>query len=256
MVANMVYHDALQIYRGQDYIINDYITVHQVTLGEICDFGEQDYFSLIYSLTSTPTDMKYMLSLQGVDWNNVNDFDLFLMTYKSFPMERTTILFGELNLQDYEIYKNHQNDELCLYNSKTDNIIDKSIYEFITSYLRKSHCLTKNVERAMTETTKNVLLEEAKEQYEQNKDKRYKSFLIPLISTMINMSGFNYTHENIWNMKINAFMDSVNRIRKIKNTDLLLQSGYSGFGIDLSKVNKKELNYFYESDDSSDSHLF
>ena len=44
-------------------------------------------------------------------------------------------------------------------------------------------------------------------------------------------------------MKIYAFMDSVKRISKIQNAGLLLQSGYSGFGVDLQKIDKKQLDY-------------
>lgn len=98
----------------------------------------------------------------------------------------------------------------------------------------------------MNQTTKDVLLEEAKEQIETAKDKPYKSTLIPLISTLITMGWCNYNHSDIWDMKINAFMDSIARTQKIKNADLLLQGGYSG-NVDLSKIkNKKELNYFSE----------
>ena len=43
-------------------------------------------------------------------------------------------------------------------------------------------------------------------------------------------------------------MDSVKRITKIKNANLLLQSGYSGFGINLKDVDKKQLNWLGELD--------
>ena len=49
-------------------------------------------------------------------------------------------------------------------------------------------------------------------------------------------------------MKINAFMDSVKRIGKIKNADLLLQSGYSGFGVNLKEVSQKQLDWLGELD--------
>ena len=53
-------------------------------------------------------------------------------------------------------------------------------------------------------------------------------------------------HTDVWDLKINAFMDSVKRIGKIKNAELLLQSGYSGFGISLKDINKKELDWLGE----------
>ena len=47
-------------------------------------------------------------------------------------------------------------------------------------------------------------------------------------------------------MKINAFMDSVKKIGKIKNADLLLQSGYSGFGVNLKEIDNKQLDWLGE----------
>ena len=56
--------------------------------------------------------------------------------------------------------------------------------------------------------------------------------------------GFKFNQNDVWDMKINAFMKAVQRVSHIKNADLLLGSGYSGFGVDLKKINKKQLNYF------------
>lgn len=69
-----------------------------------------------------------------------------------------------------------------------------------------------------------------------------------MISAMINSEGFKYNHEQVWNMKINAFMDSVKRIGKIKNAQLLLQSGYSGFGISFDDIDKKQIDWLGELD--------
>lgn len=245
----MLKNDKLQVYRGKDFIINDDIKIHQPTLDEICEWGEEKYFSFIYSFVSTPTDLKYQLSLIDIDWNEISDYDLFLIRAKYFEKPESEIIFGDLDFSKFKIAEK-ENNEIVLYDKETDILIDRSIYQIMVDYIRKSHNLTKNVERAMTETTKIVLLEEAKEQYEMNKDKEYSSILLPLISTLTNMQGFKYGWSNVWDMKINAFMDAVTQVTHIKNADLLLSSGYSGFGIDLKKINKKEINYFYRSDES------
>lgn len=237
-------NDALQIYRGKDFIINEKIIIHQPTLDEICDWGEEKYFSFIYNFTATPTDKKYQLHLAGIDWNEISDYELFLSSYKMFTKDYSSIVFGDLDFEAFEIYQDKTNDEMVLYDPTLDIKFDRSIYEIATDYLRKAHNLKKNVERAMTDTTRDVLIEEAKENIEMNKDKPYHSQLLSLISTMTNMEGFKYGWVDVWNMKINAFIDAVNSIQHIKNADLLLSSGYSGFGIDLKKINKKELSYF------------
>lgn len=248
-MEDTIINDELQIYRGEDFIVNDKIRIHQPTLGEICNRGEQNYFSFIHNITATPTDLKYFLSISDIDWNEISEYELFLLIYKTFDTKSTKIIFGEL---DFTLFKPvlQYNDELVLYNEYSDITIDRSIYEIIVGHIRKMHNLKKNVERAMNETTKTVLIDEAKEQYEMNKNEKYKSYLLPLISTMSNMAGFKYSWSDIWGMKINAFMDAVQRIQHVENAKLLLSSGYSGFGIDLKKINKKELNYFYRSDES------
>ncbi|MDE7238410.1 MAG: hypothetical protein K2N41_01705, partial [Lachnospiraceae bacterium] len=62
----------------------------------------------------------------------------------------------------------------------------------------------------------------------------------------VNYDGFKRNDQTVWDMNLFAFMDSIRRIDKIRNSNLLLQSGYSGFGVDLKKVNKEELNYLGE----------
>lgn len=230
--------------------MNEHIKIHQPELGEISDWGEQKYFSLIYNFTATPTDLKYQLSLSNIDWNEISDYEAFLMRYRTFTKDLTKIVFGDLDLSEFNIFNRKDNGEIVLYNASKNITIDRSIYEIIVGYLRKSHNISKNVERAMTETTRIVLLEEAKEQFEMNQDKEYKSMLLPLISRLTNMEGFKYGWGDVWNMKINAFMDAVSSILHIKNVDLLLSSGYSGFGVDLKKISGDNLNYFSRPNES------
>ena len=241
-------NDALKIYRGKDFVLNDSISIHQPTLDEICDWGEEKYFAFIYNFVATPTDKKYQLHQVGIDWNEYTDYELFLSGYKMFSKDMTGLVFGDLDFQAFGMFKNTENDELVLYNPELDISFDRNLYEIAADYLRKSHNIKKNVERAMTETTKEVLLEEAKEAIEASPNKEYESVLLPLISTLTNMSGFKYGWRDVWDMKINAFMDAATVVPHIKNVDLLLGSGYSGFGIDLKKINKKQLNYFSRPD--------
>ena len=100
----------------------------------------------------------------------------------------------------------------------------------------------------MTKSAKMILIEDAREEMEANKNKEYHSTLKNLVSAMINSEGFKYNHSQVWDMKINAFMDSVKRIGKIKNAQLLLQSGYSGFGVNLKEINNKQLDWLGELD--------
>lgn len=114
--------------------------------------------------------------------------------------------------------------------------------------IRKIHRIKRNDEVPGNEATRKILIEDARDEYEENKNKSGKSHLLSLISTMVNSEGFKRNDQTVFDMKINAFMDSVARIGKIKNAGLLLQSGYSGFGIDLKKLNKEETNWMGDLD--------
>ena len=125
-------------------------------------------------------------------------------------------------------------------------IIDEYTYLVITDYLRQMHFIHKDEKLPANEATKTILIEDAREEYLRNKDKSFHSPLQNMVSAMVNSEGFKYSHREVWDMKINAFMDSVKRISKIKNAELLLQSGYSGFGVNLKEIPNKQLDWIGE----------
>ena len=48
--------DELQLYFGDDYVINDYIKITQPTIGQVVDYGEAQYVSMVHTLTAIPSD--------------------------------------------------------------------------------------------------------------------------------------------------------------------------------------------------------
>lgn len=232
--------EELRIYRGKDYIVNDHITIHIPTLGEISDFGEDDYFSLVQQFTQTPSDVCYQLWDIGVDFTTISDFQLFSqLIVKTFSVESTRILFGDLAFESLILTQ----DGKMLADPSGTWYIDEFTYLYVADILRSIHFITKNVMIPTNEHTKLVLIENARDEAEIRSRNLRGSYLKNLISAMINIEGFKYNHEQVWGMKINAFMDSVMRISKIKNANLLLQSGYSGFGVNLKEINQKQLDW-------------
>ena len=237
--------EELRIYRGKDYVINEHIVVHTPTLEEICAYGEDEYFSLVHFLAATPTDLCYQLWDIGLDYTTISDYSLFsqLIT-KMFPVEKTAIIFGSLDLTKFILKKHPINkDDVVMEYPDGNWYMDECTYEILVDYLRKVHFFEKNVSIPANESTKMVLIEDAREVALIKSRKQKHSTLLNMISTMVNSEGFKYNHDEVWNLKINVFMDSVMRIGKIKNASLLLQSGYSGFGINLKEVDKKQLDW-------------
>lgn len=246
-------NDELKIYRGENFFVSDYITIHQLTLGEICDYGEQDYFLMIQSLTSTPQSMKVQLWDMGIDYTSITAWELFYnILYKLYPLEKTSIIFGDLDLTKFQLMQRKDDNSIFLYQSIEDAdgikeiIIDEFTYNIITDYLRQAHGIHEDKRIPGNESTKMILIEDDREELERNKNIQYHSQLKNLISAMINCEGFKYNHSEVWNMKIGSFMDSVKRVAKIKNADLLLQSGYSGFGVNLKEISNKQLDWLGE----------
>ena len=93
--------DELQLYFGDDYVINDYIKVHQPTIGELIEYGERPYYSMIQTITAIPSEMKSQLFDMGIDWCAITDFQLAMMLWPTLPQEKTKILFGDLDLQKF-----------------------------------------------------------------------------------------------------------------------------------------------------------
>lgn len=249
-VGDILYNDALKIYRGKDFIVSEHIRIHQPSIDEIYEYGEREYYSMVYNLTATPQTMKSELwdMHPSVDYTKITQFELFCyMLHNMYSQEKTSILFGDLDLTKFQISQKVDGSLMLYQVIKNDTvIIDEYTYIVITDFLRQVHLIEKDEKLPANNTTKMILIDDAREERLKNKNKEYHSQLKNLISAMINCEEFKYNHSDVWDMKINAFMDSVKRILKIKNANLLLQSAYSGFsGINLKDV-KKQIDWIGE----------
>ncbi len=259
--------DELKIYRGEDFKISNGINIHQPSLDEICKFGEQKYFSMIYSLTSTPSSLKGQLWEMGVDFTTITPWQLFYaLLSKSFPQKDTSIIFGKLDLTKFEVCKYEDSNDYYLYQkikyplwkriwnkikkkpTSEEVRIDEFTYNLIVDYICKSHFIKRDFKMPGNNSTKMILIEDAIDEMKKGNKKPYISQLKNLVSSMTNSAGFKYNHSQVWEMKIGAFMDSVKRISKMQTANLLLQSGYSGFGVNLKEINEKQLDWLGELD--------
>ena len=249
MAVENYINDELKIYRGNDFVVSKYIVLKQPTLGEICDYGEESYFDMVYGITSTPQSAKVMLFDMGIDYTKITPFQLFCMfIYNVYDQSKTSIIFGDLDFKKFEIRVNPEDESLYLEQTinNEDVVIDEYTYMMIVDYICKSHFIEQDLKVPANESTKMILIEDARDAIEKRKNSEYHSQLKNLISSMVNREGFKYNHAQVWDMKINAFMDSVKRIMKIKNSDMLLQSGYSGFGVNLKDIDDKKLDWLGE----------
>lgn len=235
--------DPLQLYFGDDYIINDKIKIKQAKIGDIVDFGEAKYFSVVHTLTAIPSDLKSKLWDMGLDWMEIEDFELFMMLAPTLSKENTELLFGDLDFTKLKPYRNKENGDIVLADLESGVKIDKLIYLRIVNYLRKVHNITPKIERAANKTTKQILIDEDRMKIRLNQEKPFKSYLLPLISSVKVRMG--YTKDYVRNEGFVEFCDDLARLQIINNADHLLAGCYSGM-IDTKKINKADLNWLKE----------
>ena len=236
-------NDELKIYRGEDFVVSKHIILHQPTLNEICDYGERDYYSMIYNFTATPQSLKVQLWDIGIDWMTMDDFELFILLAPTLQIESTKLLFGDLDFTKLKPYRNKENGDIVLADLESGVKIDKLIYLRIVNYLRKVHNITPKIERAANKTTKQILIDEDRMKIRLNQEKPLKSYLLPLISSVKVRMG--YTKDYVRNEGFVEFFDDLARLQLINNADHLLAGCYSGM-IDTKKINKADLNWLKE----------
>lgn len=231
--------DELMLYFGDDYIINDKIKIHQPLVGEIVNC-EKEYFSMVHSITAIPSDLKSQLWDIGLDWCAVDDWELFMMLSQTLTPDRTSVLFGDLDFSKLRPFRHPQNDDIVLADKENGILIDKMIYQRIVNYLRKLHNITPKVEKTKSKTVKKWLIEEDRNRIKAAQNKPFKSYLLPLISSVKVKQG--YTKDYVRNMGLYELFDDVARLQIIHNADHLLSGVYAGT-IDMKKIDKKELNW-------------
>ena len=273
--------DELKVFRGKDFVVNDYLSIEQKTLDEICDFGEKEYFGYVSTFCSTPSDMIVEFEQSGIDFMKISDWEFFTSygVYRGFGKEIGDFIFkgfdftklvpfkdedGKINLVGYPYYESVDPDgnidfvslleyeqygddsfELKICGMHCDNIDAQIIFtedDYIktTQYLRKTHKFKYNKLKPGNKNARKMEVRLALRDRAKALARKDKSDLLDMISAMTNVEGFKYGWLDVWEMKINAFLDAVSRVQKIKNANLLLQSGYSGFGVDLSKFSSTE----------------
>lgn len=267
--------DDLKIYRGNDIRITDKIIVIQPTIDQIIEFGERRYFQAVQCLTSVGADFKWQLwDYYGIDYTQIDDYGLFKkMIWKILSSKKhiytelmenrdkyeeelkkitedelaemlinpLSLTLKNIDLADFEEYESDKNHETILYDKEHDITIDRFVYTRIVDAVRKIHGFKRNNQIPANEMTKMDLIDDARDEAMMAAQKEYKSVLKPLISALAVKTG-QLGNDSIWNTKINMFFDSIKRINKIQDAELLLQGAYSGFA-SLKGIDKDRLDW-------------
>ena len=243
--------DELKLYRGDNYILPNGVEIKCPTLGEICDYGESEYLSMISIFTATNIDRCAQLEDMGIDYTEITNFQMFTMFAMMLSNHRdkengkidSSPLFGKLDFSSFIPVECE--GKLCMVNP--DNIkFDNDIYEEMAAYIRKMHGMPPpkytNVKDAFAK--KQLIIDARNDAKYQERLRAFKgnhSAYLPYISALVNHPNFKYSWGNVWEMKVYAFFDSLKRVSIIDNANHLYHGLYSGC-IEYNKI-KKELDW-------------
>lgn len=229
------YHfDKLKMYFGEDYTING-ITISIPTIGDILNIGEKRFFKSLSPFLSNSTSIRVLLyDVFKKDWNKTKDIEVFFILSNIVKdQEPLKLLFKNISFDDFLIVdakKNLQDSSTTtsLYSRSQDILIYEDQYMEIAECIRTMMNIHPKVEKAKGKTTKQWILQEDRMKEKQNQDKENDSTLLPLISACVNHPGFKYKLEELKQVNICQFMDSVQRIQKYEQGTAALKGLYSG----------------------------
>lgn len=231
------YHfDKLKMYFGEDYTING-ITISIPTIGDILNIGESKFYQAISPFLSNSTSIRVLLyDVFKKDWNKTKDIEVFYILYQLLEdKEPLKLLFKDFSFDGFELIQARKNvddpeyNHLALFNKNKNTIIYDDEYMEIAEYIREIMNIHPKVEKAKGKTTKHWILQEDRIKTQQEKGKRNESTLFPLVSSCVNHPGFKYKLEELKQVNICQFMDSVNRIQKYEQGVAAMSGIYSGF---------------------------
>jgi hypothetical protein len=226
------------LFLGDDYKLTENISVRQPTVSEILRFDENKYYSLVSIFTSSPFDMIAQLDSIGIDFTKITSYQMFCLFLPSLKREETSILFGDTDFSRFRTVKDSDNIVTA---TDGKSFFSEQIYMLNAEYLRKMNNLPpQKYKKVGNEATKKRLIQYAYDDLQKSSRKKNKSFFLDCLSFCNAVSGGNYTE--ILQMPVYVFLDMVKRNCALKYTEILYNGIYSGC-VDLSKINKKELDF-------------
>ena len=229
--------DKLGIFFGKPFQINSKISIRQPTIGEIVEYGEDRFFSLISCATAISSEYKSLLWDAGIDYEQIDDFCMFSWMMCRQDVETTRILFGDLDFTKLKPVV-REDGQTILRDPEQDIIIDFNIHRRIKEYFKDAYGIEKKPEKAANKQTKMKLIELDRMDKEDAAKQRHQSTLQPLISSLVNHPGFKYDLVGVLSLTFGQIMDAVQRLQIIQTAQSLMQGSMSGF-CDTSKVPKQ-----------------
>lgn len=208
------------------------------TVGEILE-DEYSYYNIAYALTASP--FQYMVQLDdiGVDYTQISSYEFFKILFLMNKNNNLSLLFGDLDISQFDIYLDKQTKNEVLYNPKNDITIDELVYNTLADMIRKINLFEKVKSKPGNESAKKYLLEKERKRLKRNAKKKSEPYLEKLVIALVNTNEFSFDYDTCMDLSIYRFNQSFKQIQHKINFDNIMTGVYSGT-IDTSKMNNKD----------------
>lgn len=231
----------LNLIRGLDFQITDKLVIKHPTLLEIIEYGEANYNASVRLFTTKPYDYMVEIDDAGLDYETVDEFDLFLQFYRENKASAKFFL-GEL---EFEELHNRDTGEKIL-RAKCGAEINKQVYRSIANHIRRINFISDEEEfHPGNEGAKKEIISQErkrKQRLARKPPKAQSSRLSNLVSASIWCMKSQYNYSNVWTLSIYQFYEGIFRTKvydKYKNTMLGVYTG----NVDTSKLDFKEIDW-------------
>lgn len=245
--------DKLKLFFGDPYVIDlegcdGAITVKQPTIGDIVELGEKRYYTTLNCFVTNTTGFRLQLWDQGIDWNNLSDFELFIMLVSTADPEIYHTFLPDVNFEKFGVFQKQIPDGepiKVLYDIENKIEINEQVYFHLSQYLRNVFNIFPEEKMTKDNTLKKWFIQKDRSAIENAKYKTSKDEdggLLPLISACCNHPGFKYKSSELKQLGIFQFYDSVKRLQVYESTTALQKGMYSGF-VDSKGIKAEDYNF-------------
>lgn len=230
----------LNLLYKESYSINKDIKIMIPKVRDVLEHDE-DYYNMVMMLTAMPIDMMVQLDDMGIDFTEINEYDLFLMVFNSLKTEDTSLIFGDLDLSRFRSAISEQTGKVILLNPEGVRI-DRAVANQIATVLRKIHDLKVNNKKPANEEAKKYMLERARAKMKRANRRLNESYLEQQIVAMVNTEQYHYGFEGTLELSIYQFNKSVRQVIKKVDYEHLMHGVYAGT-ISSKDLSQKDLNW-------------
>lgn len=236
-------YDKLRMYFGEPYTIKcgeKELNILQPHIGDILEFGEQEFLRTVRVFTTNSTENRVMLWSIQKNWNTISDFEVFLMLLPSVDQRVVDMLFDDFKIEQFVVLKS-EDGKFILLNKTNGIVITEDEYERIADYIRTIFGLFPKVEKVKGKFAQKVVIDDEIKKIKKREGEPPASFLLPLMSFYKCHPGTNYTKEQLRDIGIYELMYDLRRLQVYESSRALMTGMYSGF-VDGKKIKPEDYN--------------